>query len=185
MKLNRLLLIFTAIIYCGCAGPDLQPIQRAAFDHNKAEVDRLLKQGGNLNARFGEGRVTLLYDFAFEGDADMVEFLLSRGADPTIGASWKDYETPLHKAAEKGHPEVIKILLTHGVNVDIPDRFGNTPLIFAIKYQQPEAVKLLLDAGANLELKDEDGETAPTLANRLGNEEIKKLISSHLKDGHK
>src|ERR1017187_2542252 len=112
-------LIFTAIFFCGCAGPDLQPIQRAAFDHNKAEVDRLLKQGGNLNARFGESRETLLYAFAFSGEADMVEFLLSRGADPTIGASWKDYETPLHKAAEKGHTNVVNILLNHGVKVDI------------------------------------------------------------------
>src|ERR1039458_6405531 len=93
-------LIFAAIVCCGCAGPKPQPIQRAAFAHNKAEVDRLLKQGGELNARYGEGRKTLLYDFAFSGDADMVEFLLSRGADPMIGASWKNNQTPLHKAAE-------------------------------------------------------------------------------------
>lgn len=155
-----LAIIFMAFIICGCAGPGLQPIQRAAFDHNKAEVDRLLKQDGNINHRFGEGRETLLYAFAFEGDADMVEFLLSRGADPIIGASRKGYDTPLHKAAEKGHTNVVNVLLNHGVNVDIKNRSQATPLMSAAWSRQPDAVGLLIQRGANVNARDSSRRTA-------------------------
>ncbi len=36
----------------------------------------------------------------------------------------QDGRTPLHLAAEKGHPEIIKLLIDKGAKVDIKDNVG-------------------------------------------------------------
>jgi ankyrin repeat protein len=48
---------------------------------------------------------TALHKAALAGDAERVKELLKKGADPN--AQDKDGYTPLHKAAEKGHVEVV------------------------------------------------------------------------------
>ena len=52
--------------------------------------------------------------------------------------------TPLSRAVENGHLEVVKLLLEkEGVEVDTKDRFGQTPLSFAAEDGHLEVVKLL------------------------------------------
>jgi len=36
-------------------------------------------------------------------------------------------ETPLHRAAERGHLDVVKLLLEHGVDPDVQGEDGNAP----------------------------------------------------------
>ena len=44
----------------------------------------------------------------------MVQFCLSRGADPNGG---NDVNNPIYRASTKGHTEVVRLLLQHGANV--------------------------------------------------------------------
>ncbi|MCL7044344.1 hypothetical protein MKW94_014776, partial [Papaver nudicaule] len=68
------------------------------------------------------------------------------GANPEIP---NDSNTsPLHHAAMKGHKDVIPLLLSKGINVDVTDDFGS-PLLHAATAGEHDTVKVLLDHGAN------------------------------------
>jgi ankyrin repeat protein len=71
------------------AGPSVLAIVRA-----------LLDAGAPVNARSGSGG-TPLHTAAFTGDAEVVELLLARGADPRIPSN--DGKTPIDLARDRGH----------------------------------------------------------------------------------
>ena len=57
----------------------------------------------------------------------------------------KDGNTPLFWASDKGHSEVVKLLLAApGIHVNRANKEGNTPLHFASKEGHVEVEKLLL-----------------------------------------
>ena len=84
---------------------------------------------------------------------------LNDGAD--LMARDENGNTPLHRAAEFGTPEVIQALLDVGADVMARDVFfGGTPLHFAARYGSPEVIQPLLGAGADAKAKDKQGKTA-------------------------
>lgn len=56
--------------------------------------------------------------------------------------------TPLHKAIDVSHFEIIHFLILNGANVNKPDNFGNTPLHDAVFWGDKQIVQLLLNSGA-------------------------------------
>ena len=76
---------------------------------DKAEL--LIKHGAEIDPVDEEYQSTPLGMAARWGHAEMVEYLLSKGADPNkSGAPWS---TPLAWARKKGHSEIENILLKH------------------------------------------------------------------------
>jgi ankyrin repeat protein len=79
-------------------------------DLEKARL--LVDHGADINALDEEYRSTPLGVAARWGNAEMVEFLLSRGADPNLsGAPWS---TPLVWARKKGHLDIAQALQRAG-----------------------------------------------------------------------
>src|ERR1700757_966508 len=88
-----------------------------------------------------------LWAAARRGDVKIVESLLAKGID--VNAKTKYGATALSYAADKGHVEVVKVLLKHKAAVNAKDTFYNaTPLTWALYRQHWGVVKLLIDAGA-------------------------------------
>jgi ankyrin repeat protein len=79
-------------------------------------------------------------------DGEMVELLLSRGADPN--ASHYSGVTPLHVAAERGDTDVARMLLDAGARVNAEDANRRTPLWVAQRAGSTEVVRFLKSRGA-------------------------------------
>ncbi|WVZ91129.1 hypothetical protein U9M48_037341 [Paspalum notatum var. saurae] len=77
---------------------------------------------------------------------DSLRYLIDRGADPGMPDS--KGATPLHCAAEEGHCEAVRLLLSKGVDVDPVFRHG-TPVHLAILNDHDQIVKILLEHGAD------------------------------------
>ena len=67
--------------------------------------------------------------------------------------------TLLHIAAEDGYREIIKLLLSKGIDINVRDEAGNTPLHKAVLNGELESVRLLLSRGADINARDDQGVT--------------------------
>jgi ankyrin repeat protein len=110
----------------------------------------------------------LLADVGGNGNVEGVRCLLEIGAKPDslygpIGDGYWDLtpeSMPLHVAAWRGWPGVVKELVARGAPVNAKDGRGRTPLMLAVKAcvasywierRTPESVAALLGAGATLD----------------------------------
>ena len=112
------------------------------FDMTKLLV---LNGGAAVDGASPKGCTPLLYA-ARGGYAEVVRFLLARGASPLRQDNAGG--TVLHHAIEKGHADVLAVLQEHGVDVhsaiEIADNAGRTPVFEAIdNHDTPEILKLL------------------------------------------
>ncbi len=84
---------------------------------------------------------------ARKGDAARVRELLARGVD--VNTKFRYDQTALFYAAERGHSEVVKVLLDYGANVNIRQTlWGSTPLEEAASRGHTAIVEMLLAKGA-------------------------------------
>lgn len=107
-------------------------------------IPALVKAGADINARGRDG--TSLGLAAAEGQTAVVQALLDAGADPDLGT--KDKQTPLMKAAQRDHVDVIALLLEHCARTDLVDDFFKWN---ASKFAKSDAARNALQAvkGAN------------------------------------
>ena len=118
-------------------------------DKFKQIVDLLLKHGAQIDFR-ARNEDTALMAVAQKQDHDDEEeakgikekaaYILSKGADPNAHNS-KGF-TALHRAAEVGNTEVVRLLLAAGAKPD-PDAMGYTPLKLAQMRHRTEIIGLL------------------------------------------
>ena len=57
---------------------------------------------------------------------------------------------PLHLASRHGHAHLIRLLLDHGADVNLPSRGGVCGLHLSARCGHANAVELLLDKGTNI-----------------------------------
>ncbi|KAJ1476346.1 ankyrin repeat-containing domain protein, partial [Baffinella frigidus] len=101
-----------------------------------------------------------------------VRQLLADGADiHQRERRWKS--SPLHAASERGHGEVVGLLLDKGAAVSATSNLGSTPLHWAAN----EAVtRLLLEHGAEVSAKNNLGESPLHWAAIRGRESVVHLL---------
>jgi len=104
-------------------------------------IPALVKGGADINARGSDG--TALGLAAEKGETAVVKALLEANADPNLGN--KDNQTPLMKAAQRDHVEIIALLLAHCARTDLTDGFFKWN---AMKFAKSDAAKSALQAGA-------------------------------------
>jgi ankyrin repeat protein len=112
-------------------------------------VDFLLRKGAEPNKPDDCGDTPLIRAIG-RGQSDtnlrIIKLLLNAGADPNLRSSSPYGWTPLIWATALSQPEMVRMLVAAGGNVNTPDSGGATPLHHA---ENAEVARLLLAAGAN------------------------------------
>jgi uncharacterized protein len=100
------------------------PLVMAASEGYLAAIEVLVRNGASIQQASGYFSSTALHEAAANGEAMVVIYLLSRGAD--LNAESRQGVTPLMCAAAWGHVEVTKLLLEKGADWAKTDHRGGT-----------------------------------------------------------
>ena len=125
----------------------------------------------------GQGRwgKTPLYQAIEHGPLSAAKMLLKAGADPNVPTD--ENRTALSWAAAEGREESIELLLDQpSIEIDIPDKLGQTPLLRAADAGHTKCLRKLLNKGANVMHVDNEGRTALSLAAIQGHKVVAKLL---------
>jgi ankyrin repeat protein len=175
---------FLAVLLTSMAGVALagaafaqSEIADAASTGNKAEIERLLKSGADVNAQQADGATALQWA-AYRGDAILAGMLLEAGAKP--GLANRNGATPLWLAAARGDAAVIEILLKGGADANEQLPLGRRPLMLAARSGNVDAVHALLQHGADVNASEtERGTTALMQAADQGHAGVLKELIEH------
>ncbi len=126
----------------------------------------------------------ILIAAAKEGQVAAVQALLEAGisVDGTVG--FGQHTTALYHAAEKGHMDVVRMLLQKGADPNGGEegvRWGEQPLVAAVENGHTEVVRALLEGGASVNARKFMGGTALQIAQQKGNAEIISLLTEYQK----
>ena len=154
-------------------------IMAATHGNHPSVVNALIQTGANVNIQNHIRDNPFLYAGA-EGLLDILKLLIDADADTTLTNRFGG--TALIPAAERGHVEVVRELLTRS-NVDVNhiNNLGWTALMEAIVLSNggpshQEIVKLLIEHGADVNIPDHDGVSPLQHAKRRGFDEIVRLL---------
>jgi ankyrin repeat protein len=134
----------------------------------------LLKAGAKVEARERFGEQTPLMWAAARRHPEMVELLLSKGADVNARGAIRDYKrvataesraaprdrggfTPLMYAARDNCGECVEVLLKHKADVNLADPSFVVPLSIAMMNDNWDIAKRLVEAGADVNQWDMNG----------------------------
>jgi ankyrin repeat protein len=169
----------SAVVLAAMAGAAFAQaeIADAASKGDKAQVERLLKSGADVNAQQLDGATALQWA-AYRGDAGLAELLLKAGAKP--GLANHDGATPLWLAATRGDAAVIEALLKGGADANEQLPLGRRPLMLAARSGHVEAVHALLEHGADVNASETArGTTALMQAADQGHADVLKELIQH------
>lgn len=145
---------------------------------NTNVIQAVLDRGADINGKSRDGTTPLILA-ANKGWLNLTEFLLAKGADVDLfglvdsrGWTWN----ALIAAVDKGHLDVVRVLLKHGSNPNATNNNGLTAFMEVAKRPHPEAVKLLIQSGANVNAAGPKGHTALILAAYNGRMENVRLL---------
>ncbi|OWY96418.1 hypothetical protein PHMEG_00033316 [Phytophthora megakarya] len=132
------------------------PLMLAASKGYVEIMNLLLDKGADVDEKTWKGDTALT--FAAEGgQVEAVEILLTRH---TTVDSHGVNSAPLAIAAQRGHAEVIKLLLKHNVNVNAKDSDGDSALHEAVYSHSPDCARVLIQSEATeLDVQNENGWT--------------------------
>ncbi|RUS71947.1 hypothetical protein EGW08_020290 [Elysia chlorotica] len=102
-------------------------------------------------------KYSLLHMATIHADKEMLEYLISKGAD--VNQMDQNGFTPVSVAAAIHRPDIVDCLIQAGADLNAQSISGRTPLIQAITTQDAPIVTMLLAAGADPNLEDMKGTT--------------------------
>jgi len=118
-----------------------------------------------------------IFRAVMSGDLNKTRIFLEEHPEWINAKSWGDW-TPLHRAAQFGHGDIIDFLISKGSHLEARTNLGFTPLYAAIIGQKPEVVKQLIDKGADVFALRNDGETLLHMAAAMGQKDVVELLIS-------
>ena len=161
--------------------PDLdRRLIAAAHANDIDEARALIRQGADVNAKDETVQSAYLIATSEVGDDPrMLELTLSNGARVNDKDSFNG--TGLIRAAERGHPRIVRRLLRAGIDRDHVNRLGWTALHEAIVLgdggrAHVQTVRALVEGGVDIDLPDGNGVRPLRLAEQRGQTRIAEIL---------
>jgi ankyrin repeat protein len=172
--MRKLLIAGMSIVLLAAAALP-QEIFEALRKNDAAAVKALVeKSPAIVDSRDGDG-LTPLHYAATEGDVDLINYLVDKGAKLELQSARA--KTPLHLAAMNDRRDAVAALLKRGAALETRDDYGRTALVLcARELGGAGTARLLLDAGADINSADKFGDTALGLAAWRGKTELVDLL---------
>lgn len=156
--------------------PAYSPLHRAAARGRLEVLELLLAHGADVNGADPEDPVTPLHEAISAGQGAAARFLLARGAK--VDAQCSGGDTPLHWAVLNDRADLVELLLDHGAQVNLANKYGEVALLMTVQRNElPAIARLLLDRKANPDGATNARDGTPLLvASREGRPEFVRLL---------
>ncbi len=149
------------------------PLHIAVWYGNTPIVKLLLDQGVDIEAKMNLGDISSEV-LEIQRIIDELDKLFLIKEDQIEEGNWG---TPLYIAVLKGYPDIVKLLLHQGADIEVKNGFyWRTALHLAVKNGNEPLVRLLLGNNANIESKDRDMLTPLYRAASAGHKSIVRLL---------
>lgn len=192
-----------------------QALVTAIANQNLEALAKAIESGCDVNRKYVHAgkRITPIVEAAVMDNQEMVEMLISAGADVNI--SQDNGETALMNASQNGNYHIVSELLDAGANpnavshagsalavadnigvmyrliesgadVDLCDANGNTPIVGCIQTRAYEASYFLRIAGANINKKNKSEKTPLDIATELNDDQMMRALTAdyYVPDAH-
>jgi ankyrin repeat protein len=151
----------------GGAADSMRPIHEAVSSGHPQMVALLLQHGASTEVR----------DQAWQG----TPINMAVRSRPATARQWNRAAPPkasytLMQGKESVYLDIIRLLATHGADLNAVDRAGNTALHCAAEFGDLEVVELLLRLGARHDLKNGKNKTPYDIAWLKGQKEVCRLL---------
>jgi len=123
--------------------------QIRAMSRNVEVIKDLIAEGVDVNIESFNG-TTPLHVAIEKENLEIVEFLISKGANVHVLRDWHNGNTLLHWAAGKDNLDIVKLLVSKGLDVNAKDKGGLTPLHTAAKNPNVAIAEFLITQGADV-----------------------------------
>lgn len=133
-------------------------LHRAAEQGSVRAIKALVREGVDVDS-YDQWRRTPAHIAATVGKLQALRALYHDGSANLMLVDNRG-DSMLHSAADRGHIHIVRWLIRHGVDVEVPGRGGWRPLHRASQQGHLETVRLLLDHGACPNLLADVGGTA-------------------------
>jgi ankyrin repeat protein len=161
--------------------------QRPRFERELSMVQRVarafrFRDVGTVREMLARPDALDIWTAAFVGNLERVRELLDR--EPALANQASDHRsgTPLVLAAQRGHLEVVRLLLERGADPNLSEE-GNAPhgraLYSAVYDRHLEVARLLLEHGANPNQEVESSADAPSIAIMNSDTKMIELLASY------
>ena len=153
------------------------PIHLAAARGSELIIRELLRFGADPDCRDSEGRTPLHHSCSSSGSTIIAaSMLLEAGA--TLCAANSEGVHPIHLAAEQGSESLVRLLISHGADVNCSDKKGKTPLHYGCSSKQSATavVSLLIRSGSQVSRKDSGKKTPIDYAKANNKSSVVKLL---------
>ncbi|XP_046346164.2 ankyrin repeat domain-containing protein 50-like [Haliotis rufescens] len=155
------------------------PMMRAAEKGHKEIVELLVNKGADLSLAYNTAGSNVLHLACFNGHVDVVKYLLSQDT-LNVNSRGLMKRTPMMRAAEKGHKEVVELLVSKGADASLVDKSGNNILHLACQRGQMEVVKYIVSKViVDVNAKNKKRKTAANIASSQGRGDLMDLLVSH------
>ena len=168
----------------------MRPLVAALARRHFQTAEFLRHNGAHANVR-GKEEFTPLHSAAWYGDLKMVQTLIDYEAD--VHDQNSDGYSPMHlmsfgfgsESSSAVHDDtqslvdVARLLLEHGVDVNVQDFGGKTPLHAVARIGRMEVMRVLLEHGAIIDAEDKTGGTPLHEAVEHGDVEVMRVLLGH------